>query len=83
MRRATSAFFVGHFLRFVVAVGHLTSSAVDAGHHPGRDGLHHLPQHLLVGVHLLPGLHNGGSELWLGLRINPLGLVFKDSPDLE
>ena len=68
---------------FVVAVGHLPAAAVDAGHHPGRDALHHLLEHLLLAVQFLPGGDDGGSQLSLSLWFKSLNFVFEDSPDLE
>lgn len=66
---------VGRLVRLVVPVGNLPAPAVDDGHHPGGDGLHHTAEHVLVGIHLLPGCHDGGPELRFGLGVNPLNLV--------
>ena len=61
---------------FVVAVGHLPASAVDAGHHPGRDALHHLLQHFFLAIQFLPCGDDGGSQLSLSLWIESLHFKF-------
>ena len=67
----------------VVAMGHLPASAVDAGHQPGRDGLHHLPQHVFLAVQFLPGCDDSGPQLWFRLWLQSLDFVFEDSPNLK
>ena len=73
---------VGHLIRLVVLVSHLTAPTIDDSHQSCRNGLHHLPEHSLVPVHLLPASHNGSAELRFSPGLLALNSVLENCPNL-